>query len=81
MRKKISVFVKKKIKNFDKKIYVESDKSISHRSLLIASQCIGLSNIKNILESDDIRNTIIYSDIRNFRLPYNCKKETRRRGG
>ena len=58
MRKKISVFVKKKIKNFDKKIYVESDKSISHRSLLIASQCIGVSSINNLLESEDVRKTI-----------------------
>ena len=59
MQKKKSVSINDKIEKFDKNITVESDKSISHRSLLIASQCIGLSNINNVLESDDIRNTII----------------------
>ncbi len=59
MQKKNSVSINDKIEKFDKNITVESDKSISHRSLLIASQCIGLSNINNVLESDDIRNTII----------------------
>ena len=59
MKKKISVLIKNKIKKFNKKISVESDKSISHRALLIASQCIGVSNINNILESEDVKNTII----------------------
>ena len=59
MKKKISVFVNSKIKKFNKTINVESDKSISHRSLLIASQCIGPSVISNILEAEDVKNTII----------------------
>jgi len=59
MKKKISVLINNKIKNFNKSITVESDKSISHRSLLLASQCIGKSNISNILESEDVKNTII----------------------
>ena len=59
MKKKTSVLIKKKIKSFNKNIIVESDKSISHRSLLIASQCLGISNINNILESEDVKNTII----------------------
>ena len=59
MKKKFSVSVNKKIKKFNKVITVESDKSISHRSLLIASQCIGISSISNILESEDVKNTII----------------------
>ena len=58
MKKKFSVLINKKIKKFNKIIKVESDKSISHRSLLIASQCIGESNIKYILESEDVKNTI-----------------------
>ena len=57
MKKKFSVLVSKKIKKFKKVITVESDKSISHRSLLIASQCVGPSNIENILESEDVKNT------------------------
>ena len=59
MEKKFSVSVSKKIKRFEKTITVGSDKSISHRSLLIASQCIGPSSIENILESEDVHNTII----------------------
>ena len=59
MKKKISVLINNKIKKFNKKISVESDKSISHRALLIASQCIGVSNINNILESEDVINTIV----------------------
>ncbi len=58
MKSKFSVSIKKKIKKFNKVIDVESDKSISHRALLIASQCIGPSIIKNILESEDTNNTI-----------------------
>ena len=58
MKKKISVLINKKINNFNKTIRVESDKSISHRALLIASQCIGVSNIGNMLESEDVKNTI-----------------------
>ena len=59
MKKKISVLVDSKIKKFNKTINVESDKSISHRSLLIASQCIGTSIISNILEGEDVKNTIL----------------------
>ena len=58
MKNKISVLIKKKIKRFNKNIVVEGDKSISHRSLLMASQCIGVTNINNLLESEDINNTI-----------------------
>jgi len=59
MKKKNSVLISNKIGKFNKTISVESDKSISHRALLIASQCIGVSNINNILESEDVKNTII----------------------
>ncbi len=56
--KKISVVIKDRIKKFNRNISVEGDKSISHRALLIASQCVGSSNLFNILESDDVKNTI-----------------------
>ena len=59
MNKKFSVLINSKIKRFNKKIEVESDKSISHRALLIASQCIGPSTLKNILKSEDVSNTVI----------------------
>ena len=59
MNKKFSVIINNKIKKFNKTIYIESDKSISHRSLLIASQCLGPSILNNVLKSEDVQNTII----------------------
>ena len=58
MKKKFSVSINKKINKFNKIIKVSSDKSLSLRALLIASQCIGISKIKNLLESDDVFNCI-----------------------
>ena len=40
----------------NKKIKIPGDKSLSLRSLIIASQCIGLSKIMNLLESEDVLN-------------------------
>jgi len=59
MNKNFSVLVKKKIKKFNQTILVESDKSISHRALLISSQCIGKSILNDVLESEDVKNTIL----------------------
>ena len=56
--KSFSAIVKKKIYKFDIKIFVEPDKSLSHRGMILASQCIGVSHLKNVLESDDLRCTI-----------------------
>ncbi len=56
--KKYSLTISKKIKSFKKKIIVDSDKSISIRSLLIGSISQGISTIHNILESEDIHSTI-----------------------
>jgi len=58
MKKKISVSINKKINKFNKIIIVGSDKSLSLRSLMLASQCIGISTIKNLLESEDVLNCI-----------------------
>ena len=58
MNKNFSVSINSKIEKFNKTIFVEGDKSISHRALLIASQGIGTSKLKNILESEDVQNTI-----------------------
>ena len=56
MKKKL--IIRKKIQNFKKEIYVDGDKSISIRSLLMASQSVGVCKIKNLLYSEDIENTI-----------------------
>ncbi len=58
MTKSISVTINKKIKKFNKTLKVASDKSLSLRAILIASQCIGVSKIKNLLESEDVLNCI-----------------------
>ena len=54
MNKNFSVLIKKKIGKFNKIIKIPPDKGLSIRSLLLASQCIGKSKIKNLLESEDV---------------------------
>lgn len=56
--KSFSVKVNYKIKPFKKKIEVDSDKSLSIRSILIGSICQKISKVKNILESEDVESTI-----------------------
>ena len=58
MKKKLSVSINKKIEKFNKKIKIPGDKSCSIRTVLFASQCIGISKIKNLLESEDVLNCI-----------------------
>ena len=56
--KSFSVIVKKKINKFNKSIFVDGDKSISHRALLISSQAYGISKLNGIPEAEDVLNTI-----------------------
>ena len=58
MKKIFSASINKKIKKFNKKIKIPGDKSCSIRAILFASQCIGKSKIKNLLESEDVLNCI-----------------------
>ena len=53
-----SIEISEKISSFNKKISVTSDKSISIRCVLLASQAIGVSKIYNLLESEDVLNTL-----------------------
>ena len=57
-QKSFNLIVKNKIRSFKKIIKVDSDKSISIRSLLIGSISQNISSIKNILESDDVLSTV-----------------------
>ena len=50
--------INNKIKPFRNKISVSSDKSISIRCVLLASQAIGTSKIFNLLESEDVINSL-----------------------
>ena len=52
------VIILNKIKKFNKTVEVSGDKSISIRCVLLASQAIGHSQIYNLLESDDVINTL-----------------------
>ena len=52
------IFIKNKLGNFNKKIQVSADKSISIRSVLLASQAVGTSKISNLLESEDVLNSL-----------------------
>ncbi len=64
------IFINKVIKSFNKKIKVSADKSISIRTILIASQAVGISKISNLLESEDVLNTLKAIQ----KLGINCKK-------
>ena len=52
------IIIKKKISNFQKKILIPGDKSISIRWILISSLCNGVSKAKNLLMSEDVSASI-----------------------
>ena len=52
MKKKAYIY--EKIKNFNKKINIPGDKSLSIRFILLASQALGKSTAYNILKSEDV---------------------------
>ena len=85
------ILIENTLENFNQTINVSSDKSISIRSILLASQAIGVSKISNLLESEDVLNTlravkklgISYKKTRNvYKIKgyglngFNCKKKT-----
>jgi 3-phosphoshikimate 1-carboxyvinyltransferase len=48
------LFIKNKLKDFNKKIQVSGDKSLSIRWILLASQATGKSKAYNLLMSEDV---------------------------
>tara|TARA_B100001093_G_scaffold193301_1_gene185917 strand:+ start:663 stop:1991 length:1329 start_codon:yes stop_codon:yes gene_type:complete len=52
------ILIKEKIKPFNKKIFVNGDKSLSIRWALMASQAIGKSRAYNILKSEDVKSAL-----------------------
>ena len=52
------IYIDKKILPYNKTIKVSSDKSLSIRTVLLASQAVGISKISNLLESEDVLNTL-----------------------
>jgi 3-phosphoshikimate 1-carboxyvinyltransferase len=68
------ISIKHKINSFNKKIKVSSDKSISIRSVLLASQAVGISKISNLLESEDVLNSL--KAIKKLGINYIKRKNT-----
>ena len=56
--KSFNLVIKKKIPSFNKKIEIDSDKSISIRSFLIGAISQNISSVKNVLESEDVLSAI-----------------------
>ena len=52
------IIIKNRLERFNNKIQVSSDKSISIRTVLLASQAVGVSKISNLLESEDVLSTL-----------------------
>ena len=57
MNKKFSVLTKNEVNGYNKIITVDPDKSITHRCYILASQCLGISEVKG-LNSKDVKATI-----------------------
>ena len=66
-----NVLINEKIKPFKKNIEVSSDKSLSIRCILFASQAIGISKISNLLKSEDVMNAL--KIIKKLGINYNFK--------
>ena len=58
-----SILINSKIKNFNQKIIVDGDKSISIRSLIFVSIANEISS-KNLLESEDVLNALKFLKLR-----------------
>ena len=67
------ILINKKILPYNKSIEVSSDKSISIRTILLASQAIGISRISNLLEYEDVLNTL--KTIKKLGIKYKKKKK------
>ena len=52
------IIIKERIKKYNKKITVDSDKSLSIRIALLASQALGTSLAYNMLKSEDVLSTL-----------------------
>ena len=67
------IYIEKKITSFNKIIQVSSDKSLSIRAVLLASQAAGVSKISNLLESEDVLNAL--KTIKKLGINYKKKKK------
>ena len=58
VNRKFNIRLNSKISPFNKTISVDSDKSLSIRSILIGSISHKISTAKNVLESEDVKSAI-----------------------
>ena len=58
VNRRFNIRLNSKIPPFNKTINVDSDKSLSIRSILIGSISQNISTAKNVLESEDVKSTI-----------------------
>ena len=65
--------INKKIKSFNKKIYIPGDKSLSIRWILMASQAVGTSIAYNLLESEDVQSAL--NAIKKLGINYKINKK------
>ena len=65
------ISIRNKLNSFNKTIKVSADKSISIRAVLLASQAVGISKISNLLESEDVLNSL--KTIRKLGIKYTKK--------
>ena len=63
------ICIKNKIKDFNKTITVDGDKSLSIRWALLASQANGKSTSKNLLKSEDVLNTLKSEQVKIYKVP------------
>ena len=66
------IYINKKISPYNKTIQASSDKSLSIRTVLLASQAVGISKISNLLESEDVLNSL--KAIKKLGINYKKKK-------
>ena len=52
------IYINNSISKFNKKIYIDGDKSLSIRWAIMASQAIGKSRAHNLLRSEDVKSTM-----------------------
>ena len=69
-----NIYINNKIPPYNKTIEVSSDKSLSIRTVLLASQAIGISKIFNLLNSEDVLNAL--KTIKKLGINYKKKKIT-----
>jgi len=67
------IYFTNKIKNFNKKIFVDGDKSLSIRWALMASMALGKSRAYNLLKSEDVLSTIVSLKKLGVKIRYNKK--------